>query len=192
MCSPKELNKMLTYTFHLRSSSLTATYLRLLFVCACMCAAITTSLAQTRAYVASNCTNSVFVVDTNTNAIVANIPVGMGPEIPAVTPDGSRVYVSNSGSNTVSVIDTTTNTVISTIAVGLDPYGLAITPDGARVYVVNLLSSTISVIDTTTNTVVASIPDSLGPLQVGITPDGMRAYVTNGFLFSILSAVRSR
>jgi YVTN family beta-propeller protein len=123
---------MLTNTFRLLGFSLTATYLKLLFVGACMSAAITTSQAQTRAYVASNCTRSVFVVDTSTNAIVANIPVGISPEIPAVTPDGTRVYVSNSGSNTVSVIDTATNTVISTISVGLDPYGLAITPDRAR------------------------------------------------------------
>ena len=176
---------MLTHTIRSRGCSLIATYMRLLFVGACMSAAIATSQAQTRAYVASNCTQSVFVVDTSTNAIVANIAVGIGPLIPAVTPDGTRVYVTNSGSNTVSVIDTTTNAVISTIAVRLDPYGLAITPDGAHVYVVNRLSSTISVIDTSTNTVVASIPDSLGPLQVGVTPDGTRAYVTNGgFVFN--------
>ena len=80
--------------------------------------AITTE-AQARAYVTNSCGNSVSVIDTDTNTIVATIPVGINPLGVTITPDGTRVYVTNQGSNTVSVIDAATNTVIATIPVGV-------------------------------------------------------------------------
>ena len=82
-----------------------------------------TAHAQARAYVTNSCNGTVSVVDTDTNTIVATIPVGINPLGVAITPDGTRVYVSNSGSGTVSVIDTSTNTVVATIPVGIDSGG---------------------------------------------------------------------
>ena len=82
----------------------------------------------TRAYVASNFSNTVEVIDTATNTEVVTIPVGIEPFAIAITPDGTRAYVTNSGSNTVSVIDTATNAVVATVPVGLVPAGVAITP----------------------------------------------------------------
>jgi YVTN family beta-propeller protein len=82
-------------------------------------------------------TNSVAVIDTATNRVVATVPVGSGPWEPAVTPDGKHVYVTNFGTgndpaiaSNVSVIDTATNTVVATVPVGNEPFGVAITPDG--------------------------------------------------------------
>jgi YVTN family beta-propeller protein len=83
----------------------------------------------TRAYVTiSFPNNSISVIDTATNTLVATIPVGVAPNGIAITPDGTRAYVTNVGSDTVSVIDTTTNTVIGTIPVGVGPVAVAITP----------------------------------------------------------------
>jgi YVTN family beta-propeller protein len=82
----------------------------------------------TRAYVTINFPNTVSVIDTATNTVVATIPVGVGPIGVAITPDGTRVYVTNDDSNTVSVIDTATNTVVETIPVGVRPVAVAITP----------------------------------------------------------------
>ena len=86
-----------------------------------------TAQAQTRAYV-TNASNTVSVIDTATNTVVATIPVGPFPEAVAITPDGTRAYVADASSNGVSVIDTTTNTVVAGIPVGRNPYGIAITP----------------------------------------------------------------
>jgi YVTN family beta-propeller protein len=72
--------------------------------------------AQTFAYVTNRGSNSVSVIDTASNTVVATIPVGAFPEGVAITPDGTRAYVTNE-SNTVSVIDTATNTVVATIPV---------------------------------------------------------------------------
>ena len=84
--------------------------------------------AQTRAYVTNGGDNTVSVIDTATNTVVATIPVGQFPFGVAITPDGTRAYVPNAGDNTVSVINTATNTVVATVPVGGGPFGVAITP----------------------------------------------------------------
>ena len=123
--------------------------------------------------------NTVSVINTATNTVVATIPVGIVPGLLAVSPDGTRVYVPNQGSDTVSVINTATNTVVATIPAGSQPVGAGVSPDGARVYVTNTNANTVSVINTATNTVITTIPVGTAPTGVAVTPDGTRAYVTN-------------
>jgi YVTN family beta-propeller protein len=135
---------------------------------------------STRAYVANADSDSVSVIDTTTNTVIATIAVGDAPLAVAVNPAGTRAYVVNgSGSGSVSVIDTATNTVIATIAVGKSPMGVAINPAGTRAYVTNQNSDSVSVIDTTTNSVIATIAVGAGPTGVAVNPAGTRAYVTN-------------
>ena len=149
----------------------------LLLICCGLSGATNTAHAQVRAYVTNTDCDTVAVIDTVTNTVVATVPVGNGPFGLAITPDGMRAYVANAD-GTVSVIDTVTNTVIATVPVGGDPFGVAITPDGARVYVANSGSTSVSVIDTGTNTVVDTISVGVFSLGVAITPDGSRVYVT--------------
>ena len=52
-----------------------------------------TTLAQTRAYVTNTNGNTVSVIDTATNSVIATIPVGLGPTAVAVTPNGRFAYV---------------------------------------------------------------------------------------------------
>ena len=123
--------------------------------------------------------NTVSVVDTMTNTIVATISVGRGPSKIAITPDGTRAYVPNQQDFIISVIDTATNTVVTTIPVS-GTAGIAITPDGTKAYVTSPGAGTVSVVDIATNTVVATIllGTNQNPFDVAITPDGTRAYVT--------------
>ena len=87
------------------------------------------------------------MINTATNAVIANITTGSGTYRVALSPDGSRAYVSNEFAGTVSVIDTGSNTVVGSITVGGDPTIVAVSPDGTRVYVINNGSGTVSVID---------------------------------------------
>ena len=123
------------------------------------------------------------MIDTETNTVVATVPVPRLPQGVAITPDGTRVYVASTdnifGSGTVSVINTVTNTVVATVPVGRNPRGVAITPDGTRAYVGNWGSGTVSVINIGTNTVVATVPAGSQSGEVAITPDGTRVYVVN-------------
>ena len=143
------------------------------------------------------------VIDTTTNAIVAAIPVGqgcycVGPDGVAVHPDGTRVYVTNELENTVTVVDALSNTVVTAVPVGAGPSAVAVHPNGNRVYVVNGTNPTsVSVLDANTNTVVTTVPLGAGiPQARGITlsPDGSRVYVTTygtGFVKVISTATNT-
>ena len=63
------------------------------------------------AYVTISESNTVSVIDTATNTVVATIPMGAPANMVAVTPDGKHAYVSTDAS-LVAVIDTATNTVV--------------------------------------------------------------------------------
>src|SRR5215831_313246 len=93
--------------------------------------------AQPFAYVTNINSNTVSVIATATNTVVATVPVGTNPFGVAITPDGTHAYVTNGSSDTVSVIATATNTVVATVSVGSLPVGVAITPDGTHAYVAN-------------------------------------------------------
>ena len=114
------------------------------------------TLAQ-NAYVTNDASDTVLVIATASNTVIATIPVGDYSRGVAVTPDGRKVYVTNENSNTVSVIDTATNIVIATIPVGIGPAGVAVSPDGHKVYVANESSAAVSVIMTESDTVTGTI-----------------------------------
>jgi YVTN family beta-propeller protein len=139
------------------------------------------------AYITDGGDNTVSVIDTSTNTVVATVAVGANPRGVAVSPDGTKVYVANFGDNTVSVIGTITNTVMATIPVGERPTGVAVSPDGSKVYVANSDTPgsspwSLSVIDTATKAVSAvPLPPPAGQSQgVAVTPDGKWVYVTGG------------
>ena len=137
---------------------------------------------QPFAYVVNSTSNSVSVIDTETNSVVDSVIVGDGPKVVEFTPNGAFAYVTNFDSGTVSVIDTETNpgpTVVDTVTVGTNPKGIDVTPDGAFVYVANRGSGNVSVIETETNTVVKTINvDGTRAHEIDIASDGAFAYVT--------------
>ena len=135
--------------------------------------------SKTYAYIANNLGNTVSVIDTSNNNVVAIVKVGSGPIGVAVSPDGGRAYVTNGGSNTVSVIDTSTNKVTATVKVGSSPNGITVIPDGEKVYVTNYGGNTVSVIDTSTYKVTATVNMRKSPFSVAVNPAGTKVYVTN-------------
>jgi YVTN family beta-propeller protein len=139
------------------------------------------------AYVANQLSNTVSVIDTATNAVVASPAVGNAPQSVAVNAAATRAYVTNSGGvGSVSVIDTATNAVVgAAITVGSNPFGVAVNPAGTRVYVANFIGNTVSVIDTGTSSVVATIPVGSRPNFIVVNPAGTRAYVTNNISNSV-------
>ena len=113
---------------------------------------------------------------------LATIPVGDGPTLLAMAPDGSRVYAA-SGSG-LSVIATATNTLVGSVRTGPQPTGLAVTPDGQRVFVTNLFATRLTVVDTAAMTALSPIDLFVdrfvgGFGRIGIAPHGTTAYVCN-------------
>ena len=89
-------------------------------------------------YVANQFSNSVTVIDGNTNNIESTIQVDNFPYDLEVNSYNNRIYVTNRGSNTVSVIDGSTNQRLSNINVGESPVGISIDPSENIIYVTNL------------------------------------------------------
>src|SRR5271157_6487409 len=56
------------------------------------------------AYAVNVVHNTVQIIDTATNTLVAIVPVGSFPVSAAVNPAGTRVYVANRNDSTISVI----------------------------------------------------------------------------------------
>lgn len=133
------------------------------------------------AYVPNTNTNHVSVINTATNTVVDNIPVGAFPIGVSLSPDESHVYIANTYDNTISAIETATNTVVATIPVGEYPHCLRVSPDGSTVYVANEVSNTITVIGTASYSVVATIPVSVSPVSFIFSPDGSLVYVMNRY-----------
>lgn len=131
-------------------------------------------------YVTNSGSDTVAVIDTSIDKIIATVPVGSRPIGIAVSPDGKNVYVTNNLSRNVSVINTETDTVkANPIAVGEGPYGVTVTLDGKKVYVVNYVSNNVSVIDSMSNEVTATVHVGVGPLGISLSPNGKKAYVVN-------------
>jgi YVTN family beta-propeller protein len=133
----------------------------------------------------------LFVIDTETNAVLFTIHVGPDPRGVAVHPTGSRVYTANfdfPGSlagtgGSVSVVDAASRAVIASPFAGPFPSAIAVHPDGSRVYVANGSSSnTFTVINSATNVAIGSFPftppaQGFGGSSITVNPAGTRLYV---------------
>ena len=130
-----------------------------------------------RVYVANAGSDTVSVIDADTHAVIATIPVGDRPT--GVGFLGTRVYVTNQLSGTVSVIDIASNTVVATVPVGIRPSGMDFTAYYGELWVANEGSNNVSVIDLDTNTVVDTVPVGIAPHGITFSPHGEEIYVTS-------------
>ncbi len=98
-------------------------------------------------YVANGNSDSVSVIQTASNAVVATIPVqiyaekvkGISPTGLALSADGGTLYVSCGGINAVAVVDTVKRSVVGTIPTGWYPNAVALSADGKHLAVATLL-----------------------------------------------------
>jgi YVTN family beta-propeller protein len=77
-------------------------------------------------YVATGRGNSVVLLDADTLAERARIPVGQRPWGIALADGGRRLYTANGVTNDVSVIETESRRVVATIRAGDGPWGVAV------------------------------------------------------------------
>lgn len=131
------------------------------------------------AYVCNSGTNNVTVINSETNTIVATVPVGSNPWRTAIRPDGKVVYVSNRYSSNISVISTSNFSVIATISVTGEPSGICFTKDSRYAYVCGKTNNGMFKINAQNHTVLTTLnAASLNePMDVAITPDESKLVV---------------
>lgn len=119
----------------------------------------------------------VNVIDTETGAIIANIPVGTWPCDLAFDESTNSLLVVNYEDGTVTVIDGESNRAVDLIAVGSKPQKIVIDEATHMAYVNNYGDDTVSVIDTRTWTVVTTVATSGAPLGMVLDPESHLVYV---------------
>src|SRR5947207_1222482 len=119
-----------------------------------------------RAYVAAENSDRVYVIDCARAEVIAVIAAGKRSNGIAVRPDGKVVFVSNGGDASVSAIDVASGKITATVPVGQRPWNMALTPDGKKLYVANGRSNSVSVIDAEAMTPLRDIPVGEAPWGV--------------------------
>jgi DNA-binding beta-propeller fold protein YncE len=141
-----------------------------------------------------NIVPSVGVVNTQSNNLVATIPVGKNPVALAVTPDKSKLYVANKDSNSVSgfnTLDRSSRTVTGSFNA---PLWVIARSDSQRLYVLNF-NGVVSTIDTTSTAGPDNVIDAsvTAPNAAYMLYDGNknRLYIPGGTQLTILDVSQS-
>jgi YVTN family beta-propeller protein len=128
------------------------------------------SFSYPNVYVANYESNTLSVINADTNEWIKDIPVGRNPSGIVVNKDmfTTTVYVANFNSNYISVIDGTTNEWMKNIPVGEHPSFIAVDEQRNTIYVTNEDSDTVSVINGNTNEWIKDIPVGNYPQDIAI------------------------
>ena len=158
------------------------------------------TFAAARAYVSNEDGETVSVLDTQKNEVVATIAVGKRPRGLKLNRDGSLLYVAVSGlpkcppsvpdeecaklkrdlsADGIATIDTKTLKVTGLLKSGSDPEQFDLSHDGKRLYISNEDSAQASVLNTVTGAIVATIPIGHEPEGVRMSPNGKWVIVTS-------------
>lgn len=153
----------------------------------------------TRAYVVSESSDDLFVIDYASLSVVGTVDTGAGAEpnrnhMAVVTPDGRKVYVAATEQDQIIVVDAVTLTATHRIEVGDRPTHLDLRPGAGELWVVNEASDSISVIDTGSDQVRHTIRDDsfMVPHFVRFTGDAAYVPSIGGNQISVVDLERYR
>ena len=150
---------------------------------------------QDRVYAAEQFSNTVSVIDPESNKLLGVIrlgdpsPMNFSPLYKGqvlvhgmgFSPDHRTIVVVSIGSNSVTFIDTATNSIKHTTYVGRAPHEAFFTPDGKEVWVTVRGENYIQVLDGTTYEEKTRIITPNGPGMQIFSPDGHYGYVCSSF-----------
>lgn len=134
--------------------------------------------AGPKAYVGNFKDNTVSVIDTGSQRMIATVPVAAGPDGIAIGRNDRQVFVSGASASSLSVIDTASDRIVDTVEVGKGPQGLALTPDGRWLLVAVNGDDRVAFVDAATHAVAATVPVAK-PHTLTVSPDGKKAYVSS-------------
>ena len=116
----------------------------------CMSGLTGTAFAE-KALVTGEKSNTLTIVDLDTDEVVKIITVGKVPHAIGVTPDKTHAYIGNRGSNSISVVDLASNDVVQTISLPHTIMNLEVSPDGRFISANSRTEPIVSLIETVTN-----------------------------------------
>jgi YVTN family beta-propeller protein len=130
-----------------------------------------------RIYVTNEFSNTLSVINGNTDRVEHTTSLGSNPYDVDIDPYSNKIYVANLGSHSVSIIDGSTNTVVGNVGNVTSPVGIDVDPIRDWIYVTNIETNTLSKIDALTNKLMKNVTVGLNPYSVEISEG--KIYVTN-------------
>jgi YVTN family beta-propeller protein len=121
--------------------------------------------------------NSVTLIDTETNTVKGTIYVGRSPHEAFFRPDGRELWVAVRGENYVSVIDPTQQKEVRRIETANGPGMVLFRPDGKYAFVPSSFTPEMDVIDTATYKVVARVKQT-SPFSPNLAVDQEEVWFT--------------
>src|SRR5450755_2043484 len=121
--------------------------------------------------------NSVTLIDTETNAVKGKIYVGRSPHEAFFRPDGRELWVTVRGENYVSVIDPVRQKEIRRIETANGPGMVLFRPDGKYAFVPSSFTPEMDVIDTATYRVIARVKQA-SPFSPNLAVDQDEVWFT--------------
>jgi YVTN family beta-propeller protein len=118
----------------------------------CLSGLAGTAFAE-KALVTGEKSNTLTIVDLDTDEVVETITVGKVPHAIGVTPDKTHAYIGNRGSNSISVVDLGGDVAVQTISLPHTIMNLEVSPDGRFVTANSRTEPMVSLIETATNQV---------------------------------------
>ena len=137
-----------------------------------------------RVFVANNGSNSVSVINPESNTVSATVTITNPPVAAVWNPTNNRVYVAcapMASPGTVAVIDAAYAQLLDEIGVGTEPVALAWHPGYNKLYCLNRADNSLTVIDCSNNQVITQIDliDQI-PNELTYNPANGFIYVANG------------
>ena len=130
-------------------------------------------------YIPNLGSNTLSLLNTETDEIEKHIIVGKGPEGVAVHPSGEFLYVANQEENNLYVLSTEHHGLLARYPIGETPVRLVFSPKGKYAFTANRTSHDVSVIDTQQHREIKRIPVGRWPGGIVFDSTGARAYVAN-------------
>lgn len=121
--------------------------------------------------------NSVTLIDTETNTVKGKIYVGRSPHEAFFRPDGRELWVAVRGENYVSVIDPVLKKEARRIETANGPSMVLFRPDGKFAFVPSSFTPEMDVIETATYKVVARVPQA-SPFSPNLAVDQDEVWLT--------------
>jgi YVTN family beta-propeller protein len=141
-------------------------------------------------WVVNPAVDDVAVIRTDTNHVIARIPVGDEPQSVALSPDDRFAFVANAAEGSVSVIRVKSanpnhfavekdskKDKTPALVTGAEPWNVVVSPDGRRAFVANSGQDTITVIDARKGKIIGNVD-----LRVSVCngPDHQRRFQPRG------------
>jgi YVTN family beta-propeller protein len=123
--------------------------------------------------------NSVSLIDTETNRVKGVIYIGRAPHEAFFTPDGREVWATVRGENYLSVIDPVRMKEVRRVPVANGPGMVLFRPDGRYAFVPSSFTPEVDVVDTRSYRVVARVPQA-SPFSpnLAVSRDGTEVWFT--------------